>query len=85
MTSREKEYGEAYLIYYSGRVPNIPKDVAKLDVYIYGTEEEKILLLKAFIKDVLLPQEQVNKTSITNTLAIHENLITEYITYTKET
>jgi hypothetical protein len=83
LTNQEKLYAEIYLAYYSGKYPNIPQNTDKIEQFIYSNEEEKKIIIKGFIRDTIIPQAQVNKTSVENTLTKITNEITEYSNYIK--
>lgn len=84
ITSDEKEYGKLYLLYYSGQIPNFPADSMKSETFIWHSDEAaKQTILKAFIKDVILPREQVSRNSLQNALTQIDNTIAVLQDYVK--
>ncbi len=84
LTDKEKEYSQGYLNYYSGRAPNMSQNKQKIDDFVFGDETTQRALLKDFITNILLPQIQVNKTSLENSIAQITEQVTELQTYIAE-
>ena len=83
MTAQELQWGEMFLGYYSGQVPNLPRDNKKIEAYVYGTEEEKRIILKQFLSEVIKPMEQVNKLQVEKAVTDATDRITAIDDYVK--
>ena len=79
----EKAYAEVFLKYYSGELPKLPKDEAKIEGYIYGDDPTKRAFLKTFIKDIILPSAKLSKNQIEASLTRATNKVTELEDYIK--
>lgn len=81
LTAIEKQTARQMLKYYSGDIPQIPEDDSRIQAFITASEENKRLLIKQFVRDVILPNEQVQLNNIQNLVATLENRITQMQNY----
>ena len=81
LTAMEKQVARSMLKYYSGDIPNVPEDDAKIQAFIEANEAGKRTLIKTFMQNVLLPNEQVQLVNLQNAVTATQQRILQTQNY----
>ena len=81
LTPIEKQVARQMIKYYSGDIPEIPEDDTRIQAFLAASENDKRLAIKAFLQNIVLPNEQIQLNNLNMLIASVQQRITQIQNY----
>jgi len=81
LTDVEKQVARQMLKYYSGDVSQVPENDTVIQDFIAATEDGKRTMIKTFLQNVILPNEQVQLLNLQNAVTATQQRVTQIQNY----